>query len=95
MKRFCVYIMANKKRGTLYIGVTSNLIARVYEHRSEKREGFTKRYRLHKLVYYEMHGSAKEAFHRETQLKKWNRIWKIELIENKNPNWEDLYEKGL
>jgi putative endonuclease len=87
--------MTNKKRGTLYIGVTSNLAARVYEYRSDRSEGFTKRYQLHRLVYYEMIGTAKEAIQREKQLKKWKRIWKIELIEHKNPEWEDLYEKGL
>jgi putative endonuclease len=87
--------MTNKKRGTLYVGVTSNLAARVYEHRSEQNEGFTKKYGLHKLVYYEIIGTAKEALLRETQMKKWKRIWKIELIENKNPEWENLYEKGL
>ena len=95
MKRFCVYIMTNKKRGTLYIGVTSNLGARVYGHRSDQNEGFTKRYQLHRLVYYEMIGTAKDAIRREKQLKKWKRIWKIELIEGMNPEWEDLFEKGL
>jgi len=87
--------MANKKRGTLYIGVTSGLPARVYEHKSGFNKGFTDTYKLHKLVYYEMVANAKEAIRREKELKKWRRIWKIKLIEDMNPEWEDLFDKGL
>ena len=95
MKQFYVYIMTNQKRGTLYIGVTSDLVRRVYEHKNGLVDGFTKKYELHRLVYYEIVGCAEEAIQREKRLKKWRRASKIELIENANPEWEDLYSKVL
>ncbi|HEV7719540.1 MAG TPA: GIY-YIG nuclease family protein [Arsenicitalea sp.] len=90
-KAFAVYILANQLGGTLYIGVTSNLPGRVYTHKEDILDGFTQRYGVHKLVYFEMHGSAEAAITREKQLKKWNRAWKVRLIEGANPNWDDLY----
>ena len=94
-KCFYVYIMTNCMNGTLYIGVTSNLINRVYQHKSKSIKGFTEKYQLDRLVYYEIiHGSL-EAIAREKQLKKWNRDWKINLIKDFNPAWEDLYFKVL
>ena len=83
--------MSNHKDGTLYIGVTSNLPARVFEHKNELIEGFTKKYHLHNLVYYEVYEDAYSAIAREKQLKKWKRDWKIKLIEKMNPQWQDLY----
>lgn len=93
MRRYFVYIMASRKNGTLYIGVTSNLKRRVFEHRNGIIDGFTKEYGVHKLVYYEEQGDINVAIKREKQLKKWRRIWKIELIEKQNINWDDLYQK--
>ena len=90
-KRPCVYILASKRNGTLYVGVTSNLSGRVSEHKQNLIEGFTKRYAVHRLVYVEEHGSMAEAIARETQLKRWRRAWKIALIEERNPEWRDLY----
>ncbi len=90
-----VYIMASKPRGTLYIGVTSNLPKRIYEHRTDALEGFTKKYKVHTLVYYEIHDDISNAIQRETQMKAWKRWWKIELIEKHNPEWDDLYESIL
>jgi putative endonuclease len=87
-----VYILSNKKNGTLYIGVTSNLQKRVWEHKNNMVEGFTKRYGIHRLVYYELHENMTSAIQREKQMKKWNRAWKLELIEMKNPHWSDLWE---
>jgi putative endonuclease len=87
-----VYILTNRYKGTLYIGVTNDLIRRVYEHKHELADGFTKRYGLKQLVYYESHEGPEEAITREKQLKKWNRAWKLELIEKSNPAWQDLYE---
>lgn len=92
MNSYYVYILANKKNGTLYIGVTSRLIERIYEHKQKLAEGFTKKYGVDKLVYYEETSDVKSAIEREKRLKKWNRQWKIELIEKENPKWEDLYE---
>ena len=86
-----VYILASKRNGTLYIGVTSDLIKRVWEHKSDLVDGFTKRYGVHFLVWYEVHGSMEYAIEREKQLKEWKRKWKLDLIESMNPNWEDLY----
>ena len=86
-----VYILASKRNGTLYIGVTSNLQKRAWEHKNDVIEGFTKQYRVHLLVYYELHGDMVSAITREKQIKKWNRAWKIELIEEKNPDWKDLW----
>ena len=90
-KIFAVYIMASARRGTLYIGVTSNLPKRVYEHREGVVESFTKRYGVKHLVWYEVHEDPVAAITREKQLKKWNRAWKLELIETKNPEWKDLF----
>ena len=87
----CVYILANRPRGTLYIGVTSNPVQRIQQHKHDMAEGFTKRYGLHRLVWYEVHPSMESAIGREKTLKKWNRAWKIELIEKSNPTWADLY----
>ncbi|HEX7885616.1 MAG TPA: GIY-YIG nuclease family protein [Phenylobacterium sp.] len=86
-----VYIMASGRHGTLYIGVTSELIGRVAQHREGMREGFTKRYGVRRLVWFETHDGIVDAIQREKSLKKWKRQWKIELIEESNPDWEDLY----
>jgi putative endonuclease len=91
-KRFFVYILASAKHGTLYIGITSNLIRRVYEHKTKVVPGFTKRYGVTKLVYFEIFDEALSAIEREKKLKKWRRDWKIRLIEEANPGWDDLYE---
>ena len=87
----CVYILASKRYGTLYIGVTTNLIKRIYEHKNNLVEGFTKKYGVHNLVYHETTDDIDSALRRERQLKKWKRGWKIELIEKENPEWRDLY----
>ena len=92
MLSYYVYIMTNMAFGTLYIGVTNNLIRRVFEHKGKFVEGFTKENDLDKLVYYEVHNSIESAIVREKQLKKWNRNWKLRLIMDMNPRWEDLYE---
>ena len=94
-KQFYVYILASKKNGTLYVGVTSDLVRRVYEHKNDLADGFTKRYKVHRLVYFEVAGDAMVAIEREKQIKKWNRAWKTELVENENPMWRDLYERIL
>ena len=86
-----VYILASKRNGTLYIGVTSNLPKRIWEHREDIVEGFTKKYAVHKLVYYELFEDMQNAITREKRLKKWRRAWKIRLIEEKNPYWDDLW----
>ncbi len=86
-----VYILANQKNGALYIGVTGNLTQRVYQHKQKLVEGFSKKYGVDKLVYYEESGCVYSALTREKQLKKWNRQWKLRLIEEKNPTWQDLY----
>ena len=91
MKTPCVYIMASKRHGVLYIGITSDLVRRVWEHQHDLVEGFTQRYRVHRLVWYEVHESMESAITREKRLKKWNRAWKIRLIEERNPTWADLY----
>lgn len=91
MKQPAVYILASGRNGTLYIGVTSDLIARVWQHKHDVAEGFTKRYHAHTLVYFEWHGDMESAMTREKQLKKWNRSWKIALINEQNPEWSDLY----
>ena len=88
-----VYILASKKNGTLYIGVTSNLIQRIWQHKNNQVEGFTKKYNVHTLVYYEQHEMMETAITREKQMKKWKRDWKIKLIEKDNPQWEDLWLK--
>ena len=86
-----VYILASEKRGTLYLGVTSNLVKRIYEHKEGIVEGFTQEYGVKTLVYYEMHETMELAIAREKKLKKWKRDWKIALIEKLNPDWSDLY----
>jgi putative endonuclease len=91
-KQPAVYILASKRNGTLYIGVTSNLQKRAWEHKNDVIEGFTKQYRVHQLVYYELHADMPSAITREKQMKKWNRSWKLELIERQNPGWKDLWE---
>jgi putative endonuclease len=90
-KLYAVYIMASKRNGTLYIGVTSDLPKRVWEHREGAVESFSKEYGLKTLVWYEVHENAESAITREKQLKKWNRIWKLTLIEKFNPEWRDLF----
>ena len=87
-----VYILASKRNGTLYIGVTSNLIQRVWQHREDVVEGFSNRYRVHKLVYFEVHESMESAIAREKQIKNWRRILKLRLIESMNPRWKDLWD---
>ena len=91
MREPCVYILTNKPRGVLYIGVTSDLPQRIWQHKNGVTEGFAKRYRIQTLVWYEMHDTMDTAIGREKALKKWNRSWKIELIEKDNPQWRDLY----
>jgi putative endonuclease len=91
MKSYYVYILASKRNGTLYIGVTNDLIRRVYEHKNNLARGFTSQYNVHLLVYYEQTIDIHSAITREKQLKKWKREWKIELIEKSNPRWQDLY----
>jgi putative endonuclease len=90
MKHPCVYILASKAYGTLYIGVTSDLIARLWQHRSGEMKGFTSMYRVHHLVRFEQFASMEAAITREKQLKRWHRQWKINLIESENPDWHDL-----
>ncbi len=89
---YFVYILATKKRGTLYIGMTNNLVKRIYEHKNKLIDGFTKKYSVHNLVYWEEYCDPELAILREKQIKKWNREWKIKLIEENNPNWMDLYD---
>ena len=89
----CVYILSSQRNGTLYIGVTSDLVQRAWQHRNDFVEGFTKRYGVHNLVWYEVHGTMESAIAREKAIKKWNRAWKLELIEKRNPKWRDLYSE--
>ena len=91
-KQPAVYILANKRNGTLYIGLTSNLVKRVWEHKNCMVKGFTKRYNVHRLVWYELHAIMESAIIREKRLKNWKRKWKLELIERSNPKWLDLYD---
>ena len=93
MKSFYVYIMASKRNGTLYTGSTSDLIKRTWEHKNQITPGFTAKYRVHMLVYYEIHTTYVEAARREKRFKNWPRHWKLNLIENMNPTWNDLYEE--
>jgi putative endonuclease len=90
-RSYYVYILASRIGGTLYIGVTNHLVRRFAEHRLELMKGFTKKYGVHKLVYFEQFDDIENAISREKRLKKWNRAWKIRLIEELNPNWDDLY----
>jgi putative endonuclease len=88
---YYVYILASRIGGTLYVGVTNDLVRRVYQHREKLVRGFTKKYGVDLLVYYEAFGEVGAAIRREKQMKRWNRAWKVHLIEEKNPNWDDLY----
>ncbi|MDH3892298.1 MAG: GIY-YIG nuclease family protein [candidate division Zixibacteria bacterium] len=92
MSQYYVYIVASDRHGTLYTGITGDLVGRIYQHKSGSVEGFTKKYKVHRLVYYETHDDVYAAITREKQIKKWRRAWKIRMIEKENPNWEDLYE---
>jgi len=93
MQQSYVYILASQRNGTLYVGVTSDLIKRIHEHKNNLTKGFTEKCHVHNLVYYEMHGEIENAIAREKQIKKWNRAWKLRLIEEKNPDWKDLYDE--
>ncbi len=93
MKIYCVYILTNQRNGTLYIGVTGNLKKRIWEHKKKIVGGFTKKYNTDRLIYFEQTEDVKSALLREKQLKKWNRDWKLRLIEEKNPQWKDLYDE--
>lgn len=90
-KQPAVYILASKRNGTLYVGVTSDLVKRVWEHKQNVVAGFTRTYRVHNLVYFEQHEDMRQAIQREKHIKKWNRSWKIELIERTNSTWQDLW----
>lgn len=91
MKQPCVYLLASQRNGTLYVGVTSDLIARIWQHKQNSVDGFTKKYGVHTLVWYELHEDMLAAIAREKAIKKWNRAWKLKLIEKMNPLWQDLY----
>ena len=91
-KQFYVYILASKRNGTLYIGVTSDLVQRIWQHKNKMVKGFTKKYNVDRLVYYETHSNVESAITREKQMKKWRRAWKIRLIEGENSDWNDLYD---
>ncbi len=90
-KAFCVYLLASARNGTLYVGVTSDLVKRVWEHKEGAVEGFTKEHGIKLLVWFEQHDTAESAITREKQIKKWNREWKVKLVEKGNPYWNDLY----
>jgi len=90
-KQPCVYILASRRNGTLYVGVTSNLAKRIWEHKSDVVKGFTERYRVHTLVWFEQRDTMESAIAREKAIKEWKRRWKLELIERRNPEWRDLY----
>jgi putative endonuclease len=92
-KQPAVYILASQRKGTLYIGVTTDLRKRVWEHKNDSVDGCTKKYSVHQLVYYELYSDIASAITREKQMKKWNRAWKLELIEKHNPKWSDLWEE--
>jgi len=95
MKQPCVYLLASKRNGTLYVGVTSDLIQRVWQHKNDFADGFTRRYGVHTLVWYEECGTMDSAIAREKAIKEWKRAWKIRLIEDRNPEWKDLYGELL
>jgi len=95
LKQPAVYMLASKRNGTLYVGVTSDLIKRVWEHKQDFVEGFTKQYRVHTLVWFEMHEDMMSAIAREKALKEWKRAWKLKTIETLNPQWRDLYDDLL
>jgi len=90
-KQPAVYMLASRRNGTLYTGVTSDLVKRIWEHKNNMVEGFTQRYGVHLLVWYELHASMEAAIQREKRLKGWKRAWKLELIESTNPGWQDMY----
>ncbi len=92
-KTYFVYILASQRNGTIYVGVTSDLRRRVWEHKHNLVKGFTKEYSVHVLVYYEQHQDIEEGILREKQIKAWKRKWKLALIENNNPDWKDLYNE--
>ena len=89
-KQYYVYILASNRYGTLYVGITNSLERRIYQHKEAEKKGFTEKYKVHKLVYFEIHEEVLEAIRREKQIKKWNRQWKINLIEQNNPHWINL-----
>ena len=91
MKQPAVYLLASKPYGTLYLGVTSNLVGRTWQHKNDQVDGFSEQYGVHRLVWFEMHETMLEAITREKQIKKWNRDWKINLVQSMNPEWRDLY----
>ena len=93
MKEYYVYILASKRNGTIYTGVTSDLIRRTNQHKEKQAEGFTKKYNVSMLVYYEIHNDIQEAIKREKNIQAWKRAWKLRLIEENNPDWKDLYEE--
>ncbi len=93
MKKYYMYILANRRDGILYIGTTNDIIRRIYQHKNNEVSGFTKRYKIHQLVYYEECSDIREVILREKRMKKWKRQWKIELIEKSNPEWRDLYNE--
>lgn len=90
---YYVYIIANRRDGTLYVGVTNNLVRRIHEHRTHAVPGFSSRYNLERLVYFEVHATVLAAIQREKNIKKWSRAWKVELIEGQNPEWRDLFDE--
>ena len=92
MKQPCVYILASHRHGTLYTGVTSNLVQRVWQHKNGLADGFTKKYAVHSLVWYEMHENMESAIVREKRIKAWKRAWKLRLIVQENPTWGDLFD---
>ena len=94
-KQPCVYLLAGKRNGTLYVGVTSDLVKRVWEHKNDLVEGFTAKYGVHLLVYYEMHADMLGAITREKQIKKWDRSWNLKLVERNNPEWKDLWPEVI
>ena len=95
MKLPCVYLLASQRNGTLYVGVTSDLVQRIWQHKNDLAEGLTKRYGVHMLVWYEDCGTMEAAISREKAIKEWKRAWKIRLIENRNPEWKDIYNELL
>lgn len=95
IRRPAVYIVASGIRGTLYTGVTSDLVQRIWQHKNGQGDGFTKRYGVHTLVWYELHETMESAINREKAIKRWKRTWKLELIESSNPEWRDLYQEMI
>jgi putative endonuclease len=91
----CVYLLASRRNGTLYVGVTSNLIKRIWEHKNNVVQGFTQKYGVHMLVWFELHETMESAIRREKAIKEWKRDWKLKLIEQQNPAWRDLYSEIL